>query len=129
MSEDNAMTATETVADNLGIKVSKPKAMPETDENNIIGSSETQKTGGVKQGRLRADESGILVSKTKQNKVNEVPSPQKVAVYSTRNVYLDSLGKINKGYNIISEELAEKWLERDHVRIATPEEIAQEFGK
>lgn len=52
-----------------------------------------------------------------------------VAVYSTRNVTWAEVGKVYRGYNIVSKEAAEKWLKRDHVRLATPEEVAREYGK
>lgn len=51
----------------------------------------------------------------------------KVAVFSTRNVYWDGVGKINRGYNIMTQNKADKWLTRDHVRLATPEEVAKEY--
>jgi hypothetical protein len=52
-----------------------------------------------------------------------------VAVYSSRNVTWSGIGKVYIGYNIVSKEASEKWLTRDHTRLATPEEVAQEFGK
>ena len=52
-----------------------------------------------------------------------------VALHSTRNVVWEGVGKIDKGYNIVSVAHAEKWLTRSHVREATPEEIAREYGK
>lgn len=54
--------------------------------------------------------------------------PKKVALYSTKSVYWAEVGRLNYGYNIVSREQVEKWLERDHVRIATPEEVAKEFN-
>lgn len=127
-------TATEVTAEKFGIKVSKPKAMPETDENNIIGSSETKKTGGTKKSNLQASkDTGALVSGAADRNASptEFPKPNlpKIAVFSTRNVTLNGVGKVYRGYNIVSEAEAEQWLKRDHIRLATPEEIAQEFGK
>jgi hypothetical protein len=51
-----------------------------------------------------------------------------VAIHSTRNVVWPGVGNVEKGYNIVSEEVAEKWLTRSHIRQAAPEEISQEFG-
>jgi 7,8-dihydro-6-hydroxymethylpterin-pyrophosphokinase len=41
----------------------------------------------------------------------------------------ERVGKVLKGYNIVTKGNSKKWLERNHVRIATPEEVAREFGK
>jgi hypothetical protein len=51
----------------------------------------------------------------------------KVAVHSTRNVSWQGVGTISRGYNIMTQSKAEKWLTRDHVRLATPEEVAKEY--
>ena len=53
---------------------------------------------------------------------------EKIAVYSTRNVTWQGVGKVYRGYNIVNKEQADKWLTRDHTRLATPEEVAEEFG-
>jgi DNA-binding protein H-NS len=51
-----------------------------------------------------------------------------VAIYSSRNVTWNGVGKVYIGYNIVSKAVAEQWLKRDHTRLATPEEVAKEFG-
>jgi len=53
---------------------------------------------------------------------------EKVAIFSSKSVSLPGVGKVSKGYNIIPKNTLDKWLERDHVREATPQEIAEEFG-
>lgn len=67
-------------------------------------------------------------NKTTSN-VKKVAKKETVALYSTRNVTWNGVGKVYIGYNIVSSEAADKWLARDHVRIATPEEVAREYGK
>lgn len=54
--------------------------------------------------------------------------PETVAVHSTKNVSWPNVGKVYRGYNIVEKEIADKWLTRDHIRTATPEEVAREFG-
>ncbi len=54
---------------------------------------------------------------------------EKVAVFSTRNVTWNGVGKVYRGYNIVTKDEAEQWLKRDHIRLATPEEVAKEFNK
>lgn len=62
-------------------------------------------------------------------KQQEKPEVEKVAIYSSKNVTWTGVGKVYRGYNIVTKEQANKWLTRDHVRVATPQEVAQEFGK
>jgi hypothetical protein len=57
-----------------------------------------------------------------------VKEKDKVAVYSTRNVNWSGVGQVSKGYNIVTKQAADKWVTRDHIRIATPEEVAGEYG-
>lgn len=52
---------------------------------------------------------------------------EKVAIFSTRNVFWDGVGTINRGYNIMTKAKADKWLTRNHTRLATPEEVAKEY--
>jgi hypothetical protein len=56
------------------------------------------------------------------------PKKATVAIYSDRNVSWSGVGTISKGYNIVEKDQAEKWLTRKHVREATPEEVASEYG-
>jgi hypothetical protein len=50
-----------------------------------------------------------------------------VAIYSSRNVNWQGVGKVVTGYNIVSKAAADQWATRDHIRIATPQEVAGEF--
>jgi hypothetical protein len=52
-----------------------------------------------------------------------------VAVYSTRSLYKDGVGRLSPGYNIVSEKSAEFWTTVKAVRLATPEEVARAYGK
>jgi hypothetical protein len=62
------------------------------------------------------------------NVFNTKGKKETVALFSTRNVLWEGVGEIKKGYNIVDEAKAEQWLKRDHVRTATPEEVAKEYG-
>ncbi len=72
---------------------------------------------------------GSTESKPKPKKYESKNSSEKVALFSERNVFWEGVGRIGKGYNITDAKDAEKWLTRKFVRLATPEEIKQEFGK
>jgi hypothetical protein len=52
-----------------------------------------------------------------------------VAVYSKKNIFWNGLGQLKIGYNIVSEEEAERWVTNKAVRQATPEEVATYYGK
>jgi hypothetical protein len=54
---------------------------------------------------------------------------EKIALWSNKNIRWSDVGAINKGYNIVTEGASEKWLSRDGIRKATPEEVATYFGK
>jgi hypothetical protein len=54
---------------------------------------------------------------------------EKVALYSLKNLHWNGVGELEKGYNIVSKEDSEKWLVRQDVRIATPDELSKFYGK
>jgi hypothetical protein len=72
----------------------------------------------------------VEVSKPRKPVAKKVEDKKEtVAIYSTRNVTWQGVGKVYFGYNIVTKEQSEQWLKRSHVRLATPEEVAKEFGK
>jgi DNA-binding protein H-NS len=100
------------------------------EENNVI-TAPGKKTG--KKPKVVTVADGIIASRSasKPNKEKKA-SAQKtetVAIYSTKNVTWSGVGKVYRGYNIVSVIEADKWIQRDHIRLATPEEVAKEFGK
>jgi hypothetical protein len=90
-------------------------------------SNEMKTVGLVGDGAIGSTTKKI-VSSTETKIVKEKKEVEKVALYSTKNVSWPGVGKISKGYNVVSETSADLWLTRDHVRTATPEEVAREFG-
>ena len=61
-------------------------------------------------------------------KVQAKKKEDKVAVYSNGKLYWDSVGSLQKGYNLVTKEEAKQWLTLDSVREATPEEVAKEYA-
>lgn len=113
-------------------KVEETKKAEETKvANNVIGS-ELPKEDKPKKASL-SDVNGAIGSSGANKKDKVAPKTtkevEKVAVYSTRNVTWNGVGKVYRGYNIVTKDEAEQWLKRDHIRIATPEEVAKEFNK
>jgi hypothetical protein len=50
-----------------------------------------------------------------------------IAIHSSRNVTWQGVGSVIRGYNILPKAQAEQWLIRNHVRLATPEEVAKGY--
>jgi hypothetical protein len=81
---------------------------------------------------------GVIGSSVKTVTIKENAEPiikpehevEKVAIFSTKNVHWDGVGSVKRGYNILPKSIAEKWLSTrsSHTRLATPEEVAKEFG-
>jgi hypothetical protein len=97
-----------------------------TDRQNILAGDDT--VAGI-----TAVENGVIgtgrVAKTmKTSAKGKETKVEKVAIYSTKNVTWSSVGKVYRGYNLVTPDQAEKWLTRSHIRAATPQEIAQEFN-
>lgn len=119
MSENDAWNGpvSDSHADLITAKATKKRS--DGDGTDSVGSIET---GAI----------GVTKSTPKKKTTKAAPQKEKeptVALYSSKNVVWESVGKIDKGYNIVTKAAAEKWLTRAHVREATPEEIAREYGK
>lgn len=100
-------------------------------EDNVI-TSNTTKPSGTSSGSAVTNDNGVLISpqpervKTTPKQTN--PNEGKVAIFSERNLSWNGVGKIDKGYNFVTKEVAEKWLVHKAVREATPQEVASHFG-
>jgi len=88
---------------------------------------EVQALGSVANGVIGATTAVKAAPRKKSAKPEE--KKETVALYSTKNVTWSEVGKVYRGYNIVDKDAAEKWLTRSHIRTATPEEVAKEFGK
>jgi hypothetical protein len=88
---------------------------------------EVQALGSVAEGVIGATTAPKSPERKKSAKAT--PKKETVALYSTKNVTWSEVGKVYRGYNIVDKDAAAKWLTRSHIRTATPEEVAREFGK
>lgn len=52
----------------------------------------------------------------------------KTAIYSERNLFSSAYGRIEKGYNIVSNDAAEYFIQQKSVREASPQEVAEFYG-
>jgi hypothetical protein len=126
-------TKVEEVAEELGITATIAEDTTVAQENNVIDSTEKvtkeEPKSSVVSLKSGAIGSGSADRPAKKSAKKVEPKEDTVAVHSTRNVTWNGVGKVYRGYNILSKTAADKWLTRDHIRSATPEEVAREFGK
>lgn len=108
----------------------KTKGIPESSDDNVVLSGSANRKGGKKSGKISFDDNGVLGSSRANNKntATKTELDNKVAVFSTKNILINNVGKINKGYNIVSQAKADLLEKYDFTRIATPEEVAREYG-
>lgn len=126
-------TKVEEVAVENNIEASISEAEESTDaittsDFSRSSSDTVQGIGSVANGVIGVAETPRPVKTAKAAPVKK-KAAKTVAVYSTRNVSWNGVGKVSRGYNIVTQEEADKWVTRDHIRIATPEEVAREFGR
>lgn len=105
-------------------------------EDNVV-SAVSVKPSGKRSSGTHAKENGTVsslaadVALAKPETVEAAEDSvedDKVAVWSEKNIRWSQVGTLVKGYNIISKEAADKWLQRVDIRLATPEEIATYYG-
>jgi hypothetical protein len=110
-------------------KKSSKAAKAEEDKDDSVISSEATKFNPAPS--IISNEDQVIGSNSANKKevVAEQPEKDNVAIYSTRNVTWSGVGKVYRGYNIVTKAALEKWVTRDHIRVATPEEVARDFGK
>jgi hypothetical protein len=102
----------------------------ETENVNVISSENLATNPNVS---VISNDNNVIGSGSADKK--EAPKPKTsnlkdtVAIYSTKNVVWSGVGQVSKGYNIVTKQAADMWAKRDHIRIATPEEVARDFGK
>jgi hypothetical protein len=107
------------------------EVMPDVDK--VIRAVEAQRR--VPTSNLKQNEDNVLGSRaanTFNKLIVEEPKPDmsnKVALWSDKNMRWSDVGAVQKGYNIVNKEAADKWLTRNGVREATPEEVATYYGK
>ena len=65
----------------------------------------------------------------KKAEIQKEQSSEKIALFSEKNLTWNGVGVLQKGYNIVTKEASEKWLQHKAVREATPAEVASYYGK
>lgn len=94
-------------------------------------TTNTVKPSGKESTGVRPVKNGVIganIPEIQPGTPEPVVSNDKVALYSEKNLSWTGVGKLQRGYNFVSEGVSEKWLKQKSVRIATPEEVAEYFG-
>jgi len=122
-------TKVEEVASNNNIQATVSAPEPEvtaiSSTDLAKSSDEGQRLGPVADGAI-----GVTSAPKSDNKPETAkPVVEKIAVFSTKNISVPGLGKVYRGYNIVKKEAADQWATKPYIRIATPEEVAKEFGR
>jgi galactitol-specific phosphotransferase system IIB component len=125
-------TKVEEVAVENNIQASVTEAV---ESNDAITTSDFSRSSSDTVQSIGSVENGVIgVAQTPRPEKKAVmsmsqESKKTVAIHSTKNVSWTGVGKVYRGYNIVTPEQSEKWLTRNHIRLATPEEVAKEFGR
>ena len=112
-----------TVINEEGQKVIAGPPAPKPTRKSNINSDKEEKTVSSR----AAD--AALAKKPSNVKEEEPKKEEKVALWSSKNIRWTGTGTLAKGYNIVTKEAADKWLKKQGIRKATPEEIAAYYGK
>lgn len=128
-----ATTKTKIVAILSGID-SKISEVSVDTKNKVIGSDKIVKEKRIPVSATKVNKENVLTTATadtfKDKVFNPVPDvdEEKVALYSEKNINWNGIGRMSKGYNIVTKEAAKKWLTLRGIREATPEEVASHYG-
>lgn len=64
----------------------------------------------------------------KPKPVSKNDSVSTVALFASRNISWNGVGKLVKGYNLVPASIAKQWLTLDGVKEVTPEEVKTNLG-
>jgi hypothetical protein len=110
----------------------KIEEAPKPAEDVITGISAPSTTEKLALGAV-AD--GVIGTSTVKAVKKAAPKPKVeekrddvVALYSPKNIHWEGVGKLSKGFNVVSKDAAEKWLTKDGIRLADPKEVAKGYG-
>ena len=130
--------ATKKVADEVLLEdVSIQEAKVEEVTQKVI--SGPKKAKAPKSSNVHAKDNGAIASHAADRALNKKVDTtendgakediDKLALWSDKNIRWSDVGTLIKGYNIVNKEAAAKWLSREGIREATPEEVATYYGK
>lgn len=116
-------------------------SLEEVDNNSTTEDGQKVITGPkkekpVKISNLHAKEENAIGSRAADRALQKLVQQEtksddnnKVAIWSEKNLSWSEVGRISKGYNIVTKEAADKWLSKAGIRKATAQEVATYYGK
>jgi hypothetical protein len=134
---ENVSTVEDEVVETEAAQAPKPrstkKPVVEKDESPVdeaVISAEEPEEDKTPSSNINAAGTFVSPGADRTSKKEKTPelSEDKVALKSTKNVFWEGVGRVYKGYNIVTKEQAKNWMLRGHITLATPEEIAREFN-
>jgi hypothetical protein len=102
------------------------------DDNIVRGPEPTKR---IPTSSSFSNQDNIVGSRAAENvsSKKDTPTPKKdenkTAIFSEKNMHWQGVGHLKTGYNIVTKEAASKWLTKNVVREATPQEVAAYYGK
>jgi hypothetical protein len=119
----SVVAADRNIVNDEGQKVIAGPPAPKPTRKSNLNSEKESKTVAS-----RAADSA-LAKKPVEDKKEAPKKDEKVALWSNKNIRWTGTGTLVKGYNIVTKEAADKWLKKQGIRKATPEEVATYYGK
>jgi hypothetical protein len=101
---------------------SSPVSNNKTNDEGIIGSRAADKAL-VKEEIAQTDRPVVTKKAPAKKKEDD-----KVLLWSKKNVRWQGVGSLSSGYNVVTKEAADKWLERRDIREASAEEVKTYYG-
>jgi hypothetical protein len=116
------------------LEASEITDVEETRNGDAIMSVIPERTAPPQSNLAPVNNDGVVASKAAsrpkpvvEEEVKDVS--EKIALWSPKSITWENVGRLTPGYNIVTKEASEKWLTRNGIRIATPEEMATYYGK
>lgn len=131
---ENKITAVENIANNIDIIVDSASIQEAKEEDNINVIKGSARTKRNPVSNIENKDDGVFRSKAADKAFNklidtEKRQPEKVALWSNKNIRWEEVGTLKKGYNIVHKEASKRWLTKEGIRTATPDEIATYYDK
>jgi len=111
---ENAIVTADMGIENPSVVI---EASPEVIKEEVPVESPAPKSRRAKANRAEA-----------QAPVADAKSDDKVILFVDHPIHWPTVGSLNKGYNLVNADVAEKWIAKGWARAVTPAEVTKAFG-